>query len=99
VTQTSAEFIVHIIKNPDSQLHTPILDKCRLGIPSTILILQALPLSSVPNFSAEGNLLIGDACHAFAKCPEQNPRLDFVSLRRCDLPADGSLPIAASLPS
>jgi hypothetical protein len=44
VTQTSAEFIVDIIRNLDSQLHTLILDKCRLGIPSTILIFQALPL-------------------------------------------------------
>jgi Ran GTPase-activating protein (RanGAP) involved in mRNA processing and transport len=36
---------------------------------------------------------------AFTKCLEQNPRLEFVNLRRCDLPADGCLPIAASLPS
>jgi hypothetical protein len=99
VNQTSAEFVVNIIKNPDSQLHTLILDKYRLGIPSTILIFQALSLSSVRNFSADGNLLTDDACHAFAKCPEQNPRLEFANLRRCDLPADGCLPIAASLPS
>jgi hypothetical protein len=99
VNQTSVELIVDIIKNLDSQLHTLILDKCRLCIPSTILIFQAFPLSSVRNFSADGNLLTGDACHAFAKCLEQNPRLEFVSLRRCDLPADGCLPIAASLPS
>jgi hypothetical protein len=89
VNQTSAEFIVDIIKNPDSQLHTLIFGKCRLGIPSIILVLQVLPLCSVQNFSVDGNLLTGDACDAFGKCLEQNPGLEFGRLRCGDVANDG----------
>jgi hypothetical protein len=98
LNRKSTQLIVNIIKNPDSRLHTLILDQCRLGIPSAMLIFRALPLSQVRNFSADGNLLTNEACRELAKCLEQNPPLECVSLRHCDLPAAGCVPIAASLP-
>ncbi|KAH0789120.1 Leucine Rich Repeat family protein [Histomonas meleagridis] len=95
----SADIITSMMKYESSNLEELVFDQCRLTVESSMKIFDALPQSKVTYLSMNQNVLTLEACQKFAEILNQDPVLQFVSFAGCDIPADGCVAIAKSLPN
>ncbi|OHT10296.1 hypothetical protein TRFO_04333 [Tritrichomonas foetus] len=98
VESDSADLLIKVMTDPECKLNTMILDQCRLSVVSMNKIVENLPNSKIINFSVNRNVITNEVCGAIAKALNQNPPLEYLSMKACDMPADGCVTIAQSLP-
>lgn len=93
-----AKLLANHIKKEGCALKTLILDQCRMTIDASTLIIQSITKSHILAFSMNRNVMTNDVCQELANVLEQNPDLESLSINGCDIPADGCVAIANSVP-
>ena len=96
--ESSADLIISAMTSSESSLTSLILSQCRMQVRTTMKIIESLPRSHIAYLSLDQNVITVEVCEALAKAFEADPPLEYLSMRNCDLPADGCVAIAQALP-
>lgn len=93
-----AKLIAAALTDPESQVTRLNLSMCRMEVPTTILLMQVIPQTNVEHLILDSNVLTVEACQVIGEMLAENPSLVSLSMKKCDMPADGCIEIAKQLP-
>lgn len=89
--------IIEAIRAKDFHLRYINLSMCRMTVVTTTAILRSIQGSRIESLVLDNNVLTFDACEVMAEVLTANPALVSLSLKTCDIPANGCVAIARSL--
>ena len=93
-----AEKVIELMHMKDANLRVLNLQMCRMHVRTSAAIAKALVGSKVKELVLDGNVLTLEVCKVIGEVLAQNPELEVLSLRKCDIPADGCVVLAMGLP-
>lgn len=93
-----AEKIIELMHMKDANLRVLNLKMCRMDVKTSAAIVRAIPDSKVKELILDGNVLTVDVCKVIGEVLAKNPSLEKLSVKRCDIPADGCIVLAMGLP-
>ncbi|EAX98003.1 Leucine Rich Repeat family protein [Trichomonas vaginalis G3] len=99
ISVESAQIIAGFLSKKDSHLQGLALVNSHLSTRASKIIFEAVGSSKLYEFYADNNILVQEACEVFGKALKNGPPLEVLSLCGCQIPSEGGIAIAESLPS
>ena len=98
VSFDSAIFIAKFISEKDSTLVGLSLVQTHLTTRAAKVIFEAVGNSNLVEFYADNNIFVQEACEVLGEALKKGPPLEVLSLCGCNIPSEGGIAIANSLP-